>query len=93
MAYHRWAAGTLSHGVECSGLWALMSRGLTAQGSLYCGCSGDKCPALRKTQGLLGAGGPDWTLWTEGPEPEHVASALSPAGGLHRAWGTGCRAN
>lgn len=92
MAYHRWAAGTLSRGVECSGLWALMSKGLTAQGSLYCGCSGDKCPALQKRQGLWGLVG-QTTLWTEGPEPEHVTPTLSPAGGLHRAWGTGHRAN
>lgn len=44
-------------------------------------------------EGLLGAGGPDWTLRTEEPEPEQVASALSPAGGLQRTWGRGCRAN
>lgn len=70
------------------------SRGLTAQGSLYCGCSGHKCPvtghipASGKWEGLLGAGlRPPWTLCTEGPEPEQATSALGPAGGLHGAWG------
>lgn len=70
------------------------SRGLTAQGSLYCGCSAHKCPvtghipALGKWEGLLGAGlRPPWTLCTEGPEPEQATSALGPAGGLYGAWG------
>lgn len=84
------------HGVSCAsslGRGPLLSRGLTAQGSLYCGCSGHKysvtshVPALGEWEGLLGAGlCPPWTLWTGGPE-QVTSSALSPAGGLRRAWG------
>ena len=71
-----------------------MGRGLAAQGSAYCGRSGDKCsvtsrtPALGEWEGLLGAGLRfPWMLWTEGQELEQMAPSLSPAGGLHRARG------
>ena len=47
-------------------------------------------PALVEWEGLLGAGlGFPWVLWTKGQELEQMAPALSPAGGLYRAWGRG----